>query len=277
MAQRQHKVLGKGIDQPKADFIVMMLPVHRITRHILQRVVHEAHVPFEPEAQRRGIWRIAVGGVRHAGPGCRFLGDSDDAGVARIQRPVHRAQHRHGIPIFAAALRIGHPLPGLAAVIAVEHRGDGIDAQPIDMIGLRPEQRIVDQKTRHLAAAEIVDCGVPIRMKALPWVFMLIQRGAIEPRQAVRINRKMRRHPIDQHRNAGAVGTINKAGKAIRRTKAGRRRIKPGGLIAPAWIIRMFGHRHELNMGKAHVEHIGDQPLGHRIPAQKPAVLAAIP
>jgi hypothetical protein len=66
--------------------------------------------------------------------------------VAGIDGAVHRAQEIDRLPVFAPALIVGHPVAALAAVIAVEHRGDRIDAQPIDMIALGPEQGVVDEE-----------------------------------------------------------------------------------------------------------------------------------
>ena len=40
--------------------------------------------------------------------------------------------------VFPAAIAIGNPFTCFAAVVAIQHRGDGIDAQSIDMERFKP-------------------------------------------------------------------------------------------------------------------------------------------
>ena len=40
---------------------MMEFAMHRVEREVLQRVVHPAHVPFEPEAEAAGESRAADG------------------------------------------------------------------------------------------------------------------------------------------------------------------------------------------------------------------------
>ncbi len=68
MGERQDEILAEGIEQAEGHVVVVMSAVDRIARHILQRVVHEAHVPFEAEAQPAVMDRAG-----DAGPGGRFL------------------------------------------------------------------------------------------------------------------------------------------------------------------------------------------------------------
>ena len=55
--QRQHEVLAEGIHQAEGDFVVVPAPVHRILVHVLQGIIHPAHVPFEMETQAAGMHR----------------------------------------------------------------------------------------------------------------------------------------------------------------------------------------------------------------------------
>ena len=66
MADRQNEIFGEGISQPERDFVVVIAAVHGVTRHILQRIVHEAHVPFEAEAQMltRGFVKCRLADAR---------------------------------------------------------------------------------------------------------------------------------------------------------------------------------------------------------------------
>jgi hypothetical protein len=62
---------------------------------------------------------------------------------------------------------------------------------------------------------------------------MLIECRAIEPGQAVLVDREMRRHPVEDDADAGLVGAVDEAGKAFRLAETGRGRIEPGRLVAP--------------------------------------------
>ena len=88
---------------------------------------------------------------------------------------------------------------------------------------LQPKQRAGDQETLHLAAAEIVDEGIPIVMESLAWIDMLVKRRAVEARKPVRIGRKVRRHPIENDADAGGVQRFDEMLETSRRSIAGAR------------------------------------------------------
>ena len=72
-----------------------------------------------------------------------------------------------------------------------------------------------NQETLHFPPTEIVDAGVPVRVKSLLRVGMLKQRRAVEPRQSVGIGWKMCRHPIEDHADARAMARIDEPAKAL--------------------------------------------------------------
>ena len=70
-------------------------------------------------------------------------------------------------------------------------------------------------------------------MKSLARIRVLVQRRAVEPRHAVRVGREMRRHPIDDDADIGAMAGIHEAGKALGRAEPRTRREQAERLIAP--------------------------------------------
>src|SRR4051812_42466325 len=124
-----------------------------------------------------------------------------------------------------------------------------------------PEQRAGDEETLYLAAAEIVDAGVPIPVKALAGVLMLVQRRTIEARQAMRVVGEMSRHPIEDHAEIGAVAGIDEPREALGRAEAGRWRELRKRLISPRAAERMFHDRQQLDVGESQLGGIGDQAL----------------
>ena len=103
-------------------------------------------------------------------------------------------------------------------------------------------------------------------MEALARIGVLVERRAVEMRQAMLVDREMRRHPVEDDADAGAMGAVDEAREAVRIAEARRRRVEPGRLVAPGRIVGMLGDRHELDMGEAGVDDIGDQPVGHLVP-----------
>ena len=100
------------------------------------------------------------------------------------------------------------------AVVEIEHRGDRIDAQPVDAVAVEPEQRVGDQEVRHLDAAVVVDQRAPVEMAALHRIGVLVERGAVEVGEPVRIVGEMPRHPVEQHAEAGAWQASTSAAKS---------------------------------------------------------------
>ena len=82
--------------------------------------------------------------------------------------------------IFAAAEFVGDPFARLAAVVEIEHRGHGIDAQAVDVIFVEPEQRVGEQEIAHFVAAVVEDQRAPVGMLALPRIGMLVEARAVE-------------------------------------------------------------------------------------------------
>ena len=142
-----------------------------------------------------------------------------------INEFIDPLQKGHGIAIVIAAIAVGQPFAGFARIIEVEHRGDGIDAKPIDVVAIEPEQRIGREKRRDFAAAKIIDRRIPIRMEPKARVGMFVKRLAVELREPVNVGWEMRGDPqsrITPRPAACALSTkrANEAGSPKRRVGA---------------------------------------------------------
>src|SRR5271168_4583094 len=90
-------------------------------------------------------------------------------------------------------------------------------------------------------------------------------------REPVRVSRKMRRRPIQNHPEPRRMAAIDKIFEIIRlAVTAGRREIADG-LIAPRAVERMLHDRHQLEMGKAQALGIRNQRLS-QLAIRKPSV-----
>ena len=260
----------KGIEQAEAEVVVVVFAVDRIQRHVPQRVVHPPHVPFEAKAEPADINR-----ARHHRPGGQLLGHRGRAGLPEHQL-VHSAQERDRFEVFAPAESVRDPLPRVAAVVEVQHRGDRIDPDAVDVEFAQPVERARQQEIRDLTAAVIVDQRVPIGMIALPRVGVLVKRGTVKAAEPVRIGREMPGNPIQQQSQPGAMAGIDKGAEIVRRSITAGRREQRDRLVSPRAVERIFGDRHQLEMRETHFGCVGDELVGELAIRQIPPVLGQV-
>ena len=209
----------EGVEQPERDLIVVMLPVDRILRHVVEGVVHPPHVPLVAEAEAAIVHR-----ARHHRPRGRFLGRRGRVREASEHFHIEAAQERDRFEIFAAAVLVRNPAAVGPAVVEVEHRGDRIDAQAVDLVAIEPEQRAREQEVGDLGAPVIVDQRIPIEVPRLARIGVLVERGAVEAREAVSVVRKMARHPVEDDAKPGAMTGVDQRCEIGRAAEpAGRR------------------------------------------------------
>src|SRR4051794_31958379 len=104
---------------------------------------------------------------------------------------------------------VGDPLSLATRVIAVKHRGHGINPQAIDVEMFEPIKSGCDQEPLHLPSPKIIDVGVPVLMEALARILVLIQSRAVKSRHAVCVSRKMSWYPINDDADIGAMAGID--------------------------------------------------------------------
>ena len=165
--------------------------------------------------------------------------------------------------------RFGRPLPLLAGVVEVEHRGDGVHAQAVDVEFVEPVQRVGDQEVADFAAAEVEDQRAPVRVFAKVRVGVLVQGFAVEPGQRPLILGEVRRHPVQQHADAGLVEFVHEVPEFVGMAEARRRGEVGRDLVAPGSAEGVLGHRHELHVGEAEPLDVVDQFLG-QFPVAEP-------
>ena len=216
MGERQDEVLAEGVDQAEGQLVVMVLAIDRVLADVAQRVVHPAHVPFVAEAEAAEIGR-----QRHARPGGQFLGHRRRALGLGVGELVEAPQERDRVEVLVAAVDVGDPLARLPRVVEVEHRGDRIDAQAVDVVVPEPEQGVGQQEVRDLAPPVVVDQGVPVAMEAEARIGVLVEMGAVELAEAVRVGREMARHPIEQEADPALVAAVDEARELLGHRRGG--------------------------------------------------------
>ncbi len=263
VGDRQDVVLAVRVDHGEGHLAVVVLAVHRLLGDVLQRVVHPAHVPLQAEAEAaEAAGAHVVGGAGDAVPGGGLLGDGDDAGAAAVDGGVHLLQEGHGVEVLAAAVLVGRPLAGLAGVVEVEHRGDGVHAQAVDVELLAPVDRVGDEEVADLGAAVVELQRAPVRVRGPQRVLVLVERAAVELGQGPVVAREVRRHPVHQHADARPVQGVDQVLEIVGRAEPRGRRVEAGDLITPRAAEGVLGDRHQLDVREAEVLDVRGQLLG---------------
>ena len=175
---------------------------------------------------------------------------------------VQRTKELHGFEILATAEEIGQPLARLAAVVAVEHRGHGIDAQAVDVELLEPVERVRHQEVAHLVAPEVEDEGAPVGMFPHAGVRVLVERLPVETAQGEVVAGEVRGDPVENDADAPLVATVHEGAEVVRPAVAGRGSVVAAHLIAPRPIEGKLGHRQKLDVGEAETLHVLHQARG---------------
>ena len=109
-----------------------------------------------------------------------------------MDQDIQVFQQRDGSDVFMPAELIGNPFSFFPSIIEIEHRGDGIHAQAVDMVAIQPKEPAVQKEVPDLDAIVIEDAAVPVRMVAEPWVGMIVEMRPVELGEPMRIVWKVR-------------------------------------------------------------------------------------
>ena len=251
---------------------MIVLAEQRVQRHVAEHIVHPSHVPFVIESQSAD-----VDGLGHERPGRRFFGNHQGLRVFLEDGRIEMAQEVDGFQVFPAAVLIGLPVAVGMAVIEIEHVGDGVDAQAVDVELADPEQGTGNEEGLDFRPAVVEIHRVPFLVFCQHGVARFIARFAIEMAQAVGVAAKMPRYPVEDDADAVAVAEVDEVHEVFRAAIAAGRREIPRPLVAPGTIEGIFAQRHELDVGIIHLFDIIDQ-LGRDIAVRQHfAVFAAAP
>src|SRR5579864_3656005 len=91
---------------------------------------------------------------------------------------IKAAQEVDGLEIFASAEFVGNPFALFARVVEIEHGGDRVYTEAVDVIFVEPEHGARHQKAAHLGAAVVEDVRLPVGMKSLARVRMFVEMRA---------------------------------------------------------------------------------------------------
>ena len=257
VADRQAVVLGVGVDHRERHLVMVVTAVDRLALHVVERVVHPAHVPLQAEAETAQVHRPGDPRPRRG-----FLRDGDDAWHPPVDDRVHLLQEGNGVEVLPAAVLVGQPLAFLARVVEVEHRGNRVDPQPVDVKLLQPVRGVGDQKVLDLVAPEVEDVRAPVHLLAAAGISVLVERRPVEAGEGEVVLGEMRRDPVDDHADAGLVQPVDEVAQFVGRAEPRRGRVVRRDLIAPGAAEGMFGYWQELHVRVAEPADVLDQLFG---------------
>ncbi len=88
---------------------------------------------------------------------------------------------------------------------------------------------------------------------------------------------KVRRHPVEDHTDAGVMAGVDELGEIMGVAVARTWRELREQLVTPGAAEGMLHDRHQLDVSETHVHHVGNQPLGQLVPIIQAAIVTAVP
>jgi len=172
---------------------------------------------------------------------------------------VHALEEVDRVKVFASAELIGNPFAGLAGIVKIEHGGDSVHAEAVDVVLVQPEKRVGDEVVLDLIPAVIVDKCAPIGVCALAGVGMFVKMRAIELGEAVGVAGKMCGSPVENHADAGLVAAVDKFHEFGGSAEAAGGGIVAKRLVAPGAVVGMLHNGEQLDMRVAKILDVGNK------------------
>ena len=213
-------------------------------------------------------------GQAHAGHAGHVLCNGDGHGIDAVDQLVGKLEigHRVRVGVHGEVLVVVIE-GGAQTVVMIEHAGDAVEPESIEMELLDPVLAVGKQEMLHLRLGIVKQAGVP------GGVIAPLAGDAVEVVRAVklaqtfrRILHGMRMDDVQKDTDAHAVGCVDQLPELIRGTKAGTGRKEIRHLIAKGGIVRMLHDRHDLDAVVTAILYPGQHILGE-LPVGSDALL----
>ncbi len=228
VGQRKNVILGAVVAHGKSHAVVVALAHDRIQLHVLAEVMHPAHVPLEVKS------KAAVLGLgRDLGPRCGLLSDREETGMCAMDHGVEMFEELDRVEVFVSAVLVGQPMAVLLAVVEIQHGGDSVNTDAVDVELLDPVENIGDQEVADLVLGEVENSGTPVGVFAAAGIRIFKDALTVESGKAVCIRAEVRRHPVQNNADSGIVQLVDHIHEVIGCSIARCRRIVTRDLISP--------------------------------------------
>ncbi len=193
------------------------LPEYRCGMPVLVLFLLEGLDPVVGDAHGHAVVKADAAVLERdsqAGHAAHLLGYGDSLRVHLVDKDVGEGQIYDGVLVLAAVVIVGIAAEGLSeAVVVVEHRGDAVEAETVEVVFLKPIFAVRQQEVEHLVLAVVEAERVPCRMLAAAGVGMeILVHGAVEASEAfVFVLDGMAVHDVHDHGDAAAVGVVDES------------------------------------------------------------------
>ena len=247
VAERTNKVLGKGVHDGKREQAVVAGAPRKIGLHVVQGVVHPAHVPLVVETQAAVLRRVG-----HERPRSGLLGHHHHVREVGLHGAVDLTDKRAGVQVLLSSVLVELLLARIVDTkVEVQHAGHAVHANAVHVEVFEPIQHVGDKEGADLAAGEVKLVRAPVGVN-----LVLKQHVAVKGGKTVGVGTKTAGYPVHDHADACLVARIDKVHELLRVAVARRGGVVAGRLVTPGAIERMLHKRHDLDMRIAHVAHV---------------------
>ncbi len=133
------------------------------------------------------------------------------------------------------------------------------------------------QEGFNFVTAKIENMGAPVLMEALARIFMFKQGRAVKAGQCPAVLRKVRGYPVQNDADIGLVAGVDQMPQLVGRAESTGWCKVACALVAPRFIQRVFGNRHEFDVRVAHTLDVRHQIGCQFAVAVKSAIRMAFP
>ena len=148
-------------------------------------------------------------------------------------------------------------------MVSVQHAGDTIESETIEVVFLHPETQVAEQEAQNLVVAVVEQSAVPQLMSSLGALMEVQVVAAVEHVQTIEhVLGCVAVHHVQQHGDSHAMCSINELLEVIWEAIATARRKEAVDLVAETGVVGMLHDCHQLNSVVAQVLDAGQDVLG---------------
>ena len=200
-----------------------------------------------------------LNGQAHTGHAGHILGDGDGLGVHLADQLVGQLQVGDGlgVGVVGEVLVVGVEV-GAQAVVMVQHGGNTVETETIEVVLSHPELQIGQQEVQNAGLAVVEALGAPGRMVALGAVVEELPGGAVEHVDALGgVLDGVGVDHVQQHPDAHFVGLVHQILQILGLAEPGGSGIEVGNLVAEGAVVGMLHDGHQLDGVVAGFLHMG--------------------
>ena len=134
------------------------------------------------------------------------------------------------------------------AVVAVEHRGDAVEAEAVEMELVEPIFDVREQEVLHFGFAVVEKFRVPVGLVARGARQRVVMVGAVEPVDSlVEVLHVVGVHQVHDDGQAQFVGAADEFFQLLGRAEARRGGVETRNVVAERTVVGVFGDGHQLH------------------------------